>query len=446
MNNSDKNQTELFSISPINHLPVDLIFNREEQSSDGGVLLLKEIDNKLGLINSLSSCLHDSRNQSYINHDLPTLLSQRIFQIACGYEDGNDCNSLRKDSIFKLCSNNTDTSSALASQSTMCRFENSISRTCLYRIAKTFLSSFMDSYEKIPPAIIIDCDDTNNNTHGCQQLTLFNGYYGEKCYMPLHIYEGLSGKLITTILKPGRRSKTADIALIIKRIIKELRKKWKDTSIIVRGDSHFCSADFMDWTESQHKIYFITGLSSNKILQKNCETTIASAKNIFHTKKAPVKLYHSFIYQAKSWKYPQKVVSKIEYSQKGLNVRHIVTNAKEYRASHLYESAFCERGNMELFIKEHKRYLKSDRSSCTSFVANQFRLFLHSAAYVLLHTLRKKLLKGTKYFNCTIRTVQLKFIKIAAHIKRLRTKIKIELPIDFVAKKEFLGCLEQFKT
>lgn len=446
MNKSDKNQTDILPLFQVQNVPIDISFNREEHSSDGGLLLLKEIETQTGIIENLSKCITDDRDQRYTDHDLTSLLYQRVFQIASGYEDANDCNSLRYDSILKICSNADHESSCLASQPTMSRFENSVTRTELYRIAKTFVSSFIESYNEEPPVIIIDCDDTNNNTHGEQQLTLFNSYYGEYCYMPLHIYEGLSGKLITTILKPGRRSKTIDISKIIKRIIKLLREYWKNTSIIVRGDSHFCSADFMDWSKDQHKIYFLTGISSNNILKENCLTTIESAKKAFKVSNKAVKMYHSFTYKANTWEYHQRVIAKIELSKKGLNIRYIVTNAWEFRARGLYESGYCSRGNMELYIKEHKRYLKSDRSSCNSFTANQFRLFLHSAAYVLLHILRRKLLKNTKYFNCTIKTVQLKFLKIAAHVKRLKTKIKVELPRFFPAKNEFIKCFIALKT
>ncbi len=446
MNKSNINQTENVALFQANNTPIDISFNQDEQSSDGGLILLKEIENQTGIIESLSKCMSDDRDQRYVDHDLRSLFSQRIFQIACGYEDANDCDSLRHDSMFKICSNKIDESSSLASQPTMSRFENSVTRTELYRIAQTFVNSFIKSYDKEPPVIVIDCDDTNNNTHGEQQLTLFNSYYNEYCYMPLHIYEGLSGKLITTILKRGRRSKTIDISKIIKRIIKLLREHWKSTSIIVRGDSHFCSADFMDWSKAQHKVYFITGISTNNILKENCLTTIESAKKAFEVSSKAVKMYHSFTYKANTWEYPQRVIAKIEFSEKGLNIRYIVTNAWDFRACGLYESGYCSRGNMELYIKEHKLYLKSDRSSCNSFTANQLRLFLHSAAYVLLHILRRKLLKNTKYYNCTIKTVQLKFLKISAHVKRLKTKIKVELPRYFPTKNEFIKCFEILKT
>ncbi len=360
------------------------------------------------------------------------MLKQRTFQIACGYEDGNDCNELRSDSVFKLCAGKLpETDSDLASQSTMCRFENSVSNSELYRIAKVFADVFIGSYQKEPGLIILDCDDTNNNTHGDQQLALFNNYYGEYCYMPLHIYEGLSGKLITTILKPGRRSKNVDVFAILKRVIAHLRQHWKNTIIILRGDSHFCSHQYMDWSVNQPNTHFVTGLSGNQKLNELAKVTIESAQQAFEANGTAQKRYTSFQYQAKSWEHPQRAIAKVEVSKKGTNLRYIVTDMQQYRASHVYETGFCARGNMELRIKEHKLYLKSDRSSCNNFQANQFRLFLHSAAYVLIHTLQKEVLGATSYANATMKTIQLKIFKTAAWVREMKTKIKIEFPKAF---------------
>jgi len=249
--------------------------------------------------------------------------------------------------------------------------------------------------------------------------------------MPLHIYEGLSGKLITTILKPGRRSKNIDVYAILKRLAHYLRKHWKNTIIILRGDSHFCSRQFMDWSAGMPDIHFVTGLSGNRKLNELAAITIESAERNYQVNGIKQKRYGSFMYQAQSWENPQRVIVKVEVSSKGTNVRYVVTDMVEYRASHVYETGYCGRGNMELRIKEHKLYLKSDRSSCNSFQANQFRLFLHSAAYVLIHTLQKEILKGTQYANATMKTIRLKILKTAAWVREMKTKIKIVLPRAF---------------
>lgn len=434
------------NLFPIKGKKVILSYTGEEISSDGGLLLLKETEKRIGLIDSLCNCITDNRNQSYIMHTLHSLMTQRVYQIAAGYEDANDCDSLRSDSIFKICAdklpgNNED----LSSQPTMSRFENSITRTNLYKIAECFGQAFVKSYDKEPPVIIIDCDDTNHNTYGGQQLTIFNNYYGEYCYMPLHIYEGLSGKLITTILKPGRRSKSVDVFSILKRVIEFLRQHWKNTRIILRGDSHFCSSDFMDWAKKQYKVNFITGLTGNQVLNRLSEKTVKSAEASYQASGCPQKIYHSFSYKAASWQNYQRAIVKVEVNDKGTNIRYIVTDLQEFRATKLYELGYCARGKMELLIKEHKTYLKSERSSCHRFEANQFRLFLHSAAYVLMHSLQKEVLRGTKYYNSTMKTLQLKLIKVAAKVKELKTKIIIECPRCYPDRYVHVKCFEIFE-
>lgn len=433
---------ELF---PVSNKQIELSFSGDDISSDGGLLLLREVENQTGLINRISNCITDNRDQRYVDHTIREMLTQRVFQIAAGYEDCNDCDDLRDDMIFKTCAGRLpQTGLSLASQPTMSRLENSIKSQDLYRIGQELVDTFVESYDREPGVIILDCDDTNNNTYGQQELNLFNQYYHDHCYMPLHIYEGLSGKLITTILKPGRRSKQSDIASLLKKLILHLRKEWANTMIIVRGDSHFTSADFMRWCEEQYNTGYITGVSGHRKLHEMAAVTIQSAEREFKQYGKYVKRYHSFLYQAGSWSQPQKVVVKVEVSEIGTNIRYIVTNLVQFRAKDLYEKGYCARGAMELRIKEHKLYLRSDRSSCHRFKANQFRLFLHSIAYVLLHTFQKEVLKGTEFENATFKTIQNKIIKTAAWVKEMKTKVKIELPRCCPTKSIQSNCLEMF--
>jgi len=433
---------ELF---PVSNKQIELSFTGDDISSDGGLLLLREVENQMGLIDRISNCITDNRDQRYVDHTIKEMLTQRVFQIAAGYEDCNDCDDLRDDMIFKACAGRLpQTGLSLASQPTMSRLENSIESQDLYRIGQELVDTFVESYDLEPGVIILDCDDTNNNTYGQQELNLFNQYYHDHCYMPLHIYEGLSGKLITTILKPGRRSKQSDIASLLKKLISHLREEWPNTMVIVRGDSHFTSADFMRWCEAQYNTGYITGVSGHRKLHEMAAVTIQSAEREFKQYGKFVKRYHSFPYQAGSWSHPQKVVVKVEVSEMGTNIRYIVTNLVQFRAKDLYEKGYCARGAMELRIKEHKLYLRSDRSSCHRFKANQFRLFLHSMAYVLLHTFQKEVLRGTEFENATFKTIQNKIIKTAAWVKEMKTKVKIELPRCCPTKSIQSNCLEMF--
>lgn len=246
--------------------------------------------------------------------------------------------------------------------------------------------------------------------------------------MPLHVYEGLSGKLITAILRPGKRSGGQETVAYLKRIVARIREHWANTIIVFRGDSHFSSPELFEYLERQDNIFSITGLSPNNRLLEQVQTTIKTAKRLYESKESKVKLYHSFYYRAGSWSQARKVVAKVELSEKGLNVRFISTDMFQAKARLLYENIYCDRGNMELRIKDHKTYTKSDRTSCHRFSTNQFRLFLHSAAYVLLHSFQTQLLKGTNLAKATLDTLRLKLLKVGARVLELKTKIKVHLP------------------
>jgi len=420
----------LFKLSDFENKKVQVRFDLEDTSSDGGLLLLKEVDNEIGLIDRLSGCLQDNRHQGYVKHSYGSMLRQRIMQIAAGYEDANDCNSLKDDGIMKVCANHHQ---PLSAQPTMSRFENQADNKQLYKMAMAFVDNFIASYANEPKVIIIDSDDTNSFTYGQQELSLYNNYYGDYCFMPLHVYEGITGKLITTILKPGRRSKSVNVFSVLKRILEYLHQHWPNTLIVFRGDSHFCSKEVMDYTHNLPWVEFITGLTGNPVLNKLAKLTIESAKRSYESDGKAVKRYHSFLYKAGSWTYAQRAVVKVEVTSMGTNVRFIVSSLN-IRAKALYEQGYCARGAAELRIKDHKTYLLSDRMSCNSFKANQFRLFLHSAAYVLIHTLQSEVLQGTEFCRSTIKTIQLKLIKVAARVKILKTKVIIDLPSAFYSK------------
>ena len=218
-------QTEIFSLAPVSKKSVDLRFTGQDLSSQAGALLLSETNGQIGLIDQLAGCIRDDRDSRYCRHELKELLGQRIYQICCGYSDANDCDALRSDAILKMCNDRLPYEDPdLASQPTMSRLENSVSSTDIYRMTQTLVDVFTASYDTAPPVIILDCDDTNSPTYGDQQLCMFNTHYHGYCYMPLHIYEGRSGRLITTVLRPGRRSKAADMFALLRRVITRIRQ------------------------------------------------------------------------------------------------------------------------------------------------------------------------------------------------------------------------------
>jgi hypothetical protein len=400
-------------------------FNGGDVSSDAGLLFLREVDSRIEIVRLIAEVLPDRRHPGYVKHQVEQLLRQRVFQIASGYEDANDSDHLKHDPIMKIaCDRLND---PLASQPTMSRFENAFSRTDLYRIAKVFVDAFIRSYKRAPKAIILDIDDTDDPTHGNQQLSFFNAYHDNYCFMPLHIYEGKSGKLITTILRPGKRPSGKEIVMILKRIVRKIREAWPGVGIIIRGDSHYGCPEVFDFCE-EHNLKYVLGLTAREPMIVQSQGLSEKAKELYLLKNESVKLYGEFRYQAKSWSSDQRVICKSEYNDKGSNIRFIITNLVNAKIRMIYETIYCGRGAMELMIKEHKNHLRSDKTSCSSFLANQFRLFLHSIAYVLLHAFRENCLKNTEFAKAQFDTIRLKILKIGARVIQLSTKIKIHLP------------------
>lgn len=415
-------------LAPLRDKAVLLDFDGGRLSSDGGLVLLGDPDEQLGLTRQLAAVLRDRRDPGRIDFTLHDLLKQRVLQIAAGYEDANDANTLRHDPIFKvLLGHNPESGAPLASQPTMSRFENSISRTELYRLARVFVDQFIASYERPPRLIVLDFDDTEDPAHGDQEHIRYDAYYGGYCFLPLHVYEGLSGRLITAIFK-AKRFTGAQMLSVLKRLVKHLGQVWPDTLIVFRGDSHFAYPEVMQWIETQANLHYVTGLTSNRVLQKLAQEVLEQAKRAYARDGGKVTRFHSTRYQAGTWSCPRRVVIKVEVSEQGVNTRFVVTDLELAGTKVIYRQLYCARGQAENEIKDHKRYLKSDRTSCHRFLANQFRLFLHSAAYVLLDTLRREVLKGTPWAHATMETIQLRLLKLGARVQELTDRIKIALP------------------
>jgi len=407
---------------------VELDFDGGRLSSDAGVVLLKDIDEQLGLTRALAAVLSAPRDGRRIHFTPEDLLKQRVFQIAAGYEDANDANTLRDDPIFKLLLDHLpETGAPLASQPTISRFENRISRTELYRMALVLLEQFIASYASPPSVIVLDVDDTEDPVHGEQEQARYDSYYGGYCFLPLHLYEGLSGRLITTILKAKRFTGTQMLA-VLKRLVKHLRHTWPDTLVVFRGDSHFAYPEVMQWIDEQPDLHYVTGLTSNAVLQKLAREVVEQAKRAYVSSGRKVTRFHSTRYQAQTWSRSRRVVIKVEVSEQGVNTRFVVTDMEQARTQVLYQHLYCARGQAENEIKDHKLYLKSDRTACHRFEANQFRLLLHSAAYVLLETLRREVLRTTQWASATMETIQLRLLKLGARVHECKDRITISLP------------------
>ena len=431
------------SFASISGKSVEATFDGGTLTSDSGALLLRAVESQVGVVDQLTQALTDRRHPRYVVHPLADLLKQRVFQIACGYEDANDCNDLRTDPGFKAaCDRWPISGKDLASQPTMSRLENGVRE--LYRMAYALADVFIASYDQPPSYQVLDIDDTEDEVHGHQPLALFNAYYDARCFLPLHIYEGQTGKLITAILRPGARPTGNQIVSLLKRLIAHLRQAWPQVEIFLRGDGHFSCPEVHDFCDA-NRVYFALGQTGNSRLSPLGDPLMEQAQTLYQETGNPVQLFGAFDYQAESWARPRRIIHKAEITATGQkNARFVVTNLESSQPSFLYKTIYCARGQMENFIKNHKTFLHSDRTSCHTFEANQFRLFLHCAAYILLHRLAHQGLQGTPWVNKQFNTVQNRILKVAGRVCELKTKIKFHLPTSFPLKHLYAKILYHF--
>jgi len=418
-----------FGFPAVARKKVSAAFDGGMLSSDGGVLLLRAVEKKLGLAQRLSACLKDKRDPDFIKHTVEEMLRLRVLAIAAGHEDANDFDWLRYDPIFKMAAGRSpENGDPLCSQPTLSRLENAPSRTELGRMMLALIDQFLSSYKRAPRSITLDIDDTFDAVHGNQQLSLFNAHYDERCFLPIHIYEGTSGKPVAMILREGKTPSGKEVRTILKHVIKRIRSRWPKVHILVRGDSHYGRHEAMEWCESQGVDYVFGFGGGNSVLNAMIREQ-ADALCVERATSGAEKLrrFARLRYGAKSWNCERRLVARIEATTKGLDVRYIVTSLKG-GAKHLYETVYCARGEMENFIKLHKAQLASDRTSCRDPRANQFRLILHTAAYWLMLDMRKAVPGRSPLFRAEFATLRLHLIKIAARVVEGTARIRISLP------------------
>jgi hypothetical protein len=407
--------------------------------------LLKGVDRQIGLTERLCAAIVDTRHPGYITHTIHDLLKQRIYQIASGYEDGNDCNTLRYDPVFRLGVGHNpfdtdDTEGALASGSTISRLEHAISSKDIYRIAEALVDQFTSGYATPPNALVLDIDHSEDAAYGQQPLAFYNHHYQSTCYLPLMIFEGLSGALVAAVLRPGKRPTGAENAMILKRVLKRIRKRFPDTHILVRGDGHFSTPELMAMIDAMPNTDFIFGLASNAVINRHAEPAMQRACALwaqvqtFDVVPDSVRVYDEFDYAAGSWSKPWRVVQKAEVMALGENPRFVVTSLDAPTPQCVYEDLYCARGQAENLIKHLKSDLASDRTSCTTFMANFMRLLEHAAAYVLHQQLRTQALQHTALANAQPSSVITKLFKIAVQVKQFKDRVILHLPTSCTVK------------
>jgi hypothetical protein len=388
-------------------------FDGGRLTSDAGALLLREVDRKIGLTEALADCIADRRDPAKIRHGVRTMLAQRIFGIALGYEDLNDQKTLRDDPLMAVSAQRRpDPGEPLASPSTLCRFENAVTWRSQVRMGGVLVDQFIASYEQPPKELIFDFDATDDPLHGNQVGRFFHGYYDCYCFLPLYVFCG--EHLLTSYLRPSNIDPAKHARPILKLLVDRVRQAWPDTRIIFRGDSGFCRWKLLRWCEG-HQIGYVVGIARNKVLERKAARHMKAAEKAFQRTGQKQRNFHEFHYAAGTWDRKRRVIVKAERLSQGPNCRFVVTNLSE-PPQEIYDGRYTARGDMENRIKEQQLELFADRTSCHDFAANQFRLLLASAAYVLLEHLRRVVLAGTQLARAQVGTIRVKLLKVAARV------------------------------
>ena len=406
-------------------------FDEPQLTSDAGLMALVTSGVADELIANLAAAVEDPRKGA--RHRGEQLLGQRIYQIMGGYYDADDSDRLRDDIVMRTASGKSLEEGGLASQPTISRLEGRVAKKDLLRMARVLFEDYLDSFGgEAPRMICIDMDPSAHLVYGQQQLGLFNTHVGDTCLMPFYIFDGVNGRLMSAILRPGKTPAAPEIISILKRLVKAIRARFPDTVIVFRADSHHTKPAVMDFLEGQN-VEFVTGLAKNASLERLFATEIAGAKERYECRKTydaqakDVIAYADDFYAAGSWGRGRRVIARIIAGPNGADVRYIVTSFQVATAQYLYTTVYCGRGEAELFIKECKLGLGSDTSPCQKATANQFRLLLHAAAYSILHRFRATVLAGTRWERSTIAEIRLRLFKIAGRLEVLKTKVRLHL-------------------
>jgi len=417
-------------------------FDGGHLSSDGGLVLLQRVDEQLGLTARLAQCLRDERDQNLVEQSVLDLLRQRIFGIVCGYEDCNDFDTLRTDALFKLAVGRQPLTGAdLGSQPTLSRLENAVGPKDLLRMSAALVEMFVEGHHGAPPQrIILDADATDDPTHGQQEFEFYHGYYDHHCYLPLLVYATADGgepaclerseqELVAAVLRPGNVHAGHRAVAVLRRIVERLRAAFPDSEILLRGDAGLALPAVYDYCEGAGLSYVIS-LAKNSRLLAQAEPLLREAEAIYAETGEKVRHFGEFTYAADSWPHPRRVVVKAEVTGQGENPRFVVTNLAELDPQVIYDDLYTQRGDVENRIKELKDDLRSGRTSCHKFLANQFRLLLHAAAFVLMQGLRR-LLAGTEVAAAQAATLRVKLLKVAARVRQTWRRIWVQLPTSY---------------
>jgi hypothetical protein len=427
-------------------------FDGGEVGSDAGVLLLKRTDLAVRLIDRLAGCFVDRRCESAVEHSVRTLVAQRVYGIAAGYEDLNDHDVLRRDRLWAAVIGKLEAKRAdcapLAGKSTLNRLELSlVEQPTRYHkvghdpaaIERLFVDLFLEAYGSAPKQIVLDLDATDDPLHGLQEGRFFHGYYDSYCYLPLYIFCGRH--LLAAKLRRSNVDAAAGAVAEVERLVSQIRARWPKVRIILRADSGFAREALMSWCE-QHAVDYVFGLARNDRLQRRLAPALEEAQTKAARTGRPARVFRDFDYTTrKSWSRIRRVIGKAEYLGDKANPRYIVTSfaRREREAKRLYERFYCARGEMENRIKDAQLELFADRTSSHTFRANQLRLWLASFAYVLVEALRRLGLRGTALAVATAGSIRLKLLKIGALVRVSVRRVKLAMSSAHPHQAEFVA-------
>ena len=382
-------------------------------TSDAGGLLLREVDRQLGLVEALSDCLTDPRDPARIRHEQRTMLAQRIFAIALGYEDLNDHDELRRDPLLSVLADKPPRpDEPLASSPTLCRLENRADRKALARMSAVLVEQFIASFDEPPSELVLDFDPSDLPVHGQQERRFFHGFYGHYCFLPLYVFCG--SRLLVAYLRPSNIDAPLHSRAILKLLVARLRQAWPNVRIVLRADSSFARWKLLRWCE-KNSVFYVVGLARNQVLERMAAPFMQAAEAEYERTQQKVRNFHELSYAARTWDRARRVIVKAERLEQGPNARFVLTNLDAPPAA-IYDERYTPRGDMENRIKEQQLMLFATRASCHAFAANQFRLLLSAAAYVLIEHLRRTALNNTELAAAQVDTIRLKLLKVAARV------------------------------
>ena len=424
------------------------MFDRAHASSDGGAMLLKAADRRLGLMAALTRCLRDTRDPAKVRHGLEELLAQRVYGLACGYEDANDAARLGDDPIHKLLvGRDAIQGDPLASQPTLSRFENGVTRGELLRMSEALFETVLGRQAQRlrgrVRTITIDLDVTDDPTHGQQELAFYHGHYGHWCYLPLLAYLTFNGEseqhLVAAMLRSGQAATALGALTMLKRIVGELQERFPRSRLLVRLDGGFAGPELLEFLD-EVQVDYVVGLPANPVLKRAAEALLAPMRLRSELTSATEHIYGECRYAAQTWDRERRVIIKAEVVQlKGRerrdNPRFVVTNLKR-APRRVYEVIYCGRGEIENRIKELHHGLAFDRTSCTRFLANQLRVLLTAAAYVLMQTIRAAAAR-TSLARAQVSTLRERLFKLGAEVVVSVRRVVVHLPATFAFRDEW---------